>query len=109
MARTLQSRIVSGTMVLLSGSTLATILSLVYNIVIGWFLGPKNFGHATVVYSLLVLLSAVSFAFQIVTSKVVAQQSSPQTKAQIYRSLHRSAVLCGIFVAVVLEIGRAHV
>jgi len=109
MARTLQSRIVSGTMVLLSGSTLATILSLVYNIVIGWFLGPKNFGHATVVYSLLVLLSAISFAFQIVTSKVVAQQPSPQTKAQIYRSLHRSAVLCGIFVAVVLVLFRQEI
>jgi O-antigen/teichoic acid export membrane protein len=106
MARTLQSRIVSGTMVLLSGSTLATILSLAYNIIIGWFLGPKDFGHATVVYSLLVLLSAVSFAFQIVAAKVVAQQTSAETKAAVYRSFHRSAIGCGISVALVLFLFR---
>ena len=67
---------------LLSGSSLATILSLAYNIVIGWFLGPRSFGHATVVYSLLVLLSAVSFAFQIVAAKMVAQQPSAEMKAR---------------------------
>ena len=89
-------------MVLLSGSGLATILSLAYNVVIGWYLGPKSFGHATVVYSLLVLLSAISFAFQIVTAKVVAQQTSAETKADVYRYFHRSAIGCGISVALVL-------
>jgi len=93
-------------MVLLSGSSLATILSLAYNIVIGWFLGPKSFGHATVVYSLLVLLSAISFAFQIVAAKIVAQQPSAETKAEVYRSFHRSALGCGIFVALVLILFR---
>ena len=93
-------------MVLLSGSTVATILSLAYNIVIGWFLGPKSFGHATVVYSLLVLLSAISFAFQIVAAKVVAQQPSPETKAEVYLNFHRSALGCGIFVTFVLFLFR---
>ncbi len=93
-------------MVLLSGSGLATILSLAYNIVIGWFLGPKSFGHATVVYSLLVLLSAISFAFQIVAAKVVAQQPSAETKAEVYRRFHRSAIGCGISVALVLFLFR---
>jgi O-antigen/teichoic acid export membrane protein len=106
MAKTLQSRIVSGTMVLLSGSTLATVLSLAYNIAIGWFLGPKSFGHATVVYSLLVLLSAISFAFQIVAAKVVAKQPSAETKAAVYRGLHHSAIGCGISVALVLFLFR---
>ncbi len=93
-------------MVLLSGSSLATILSLAYNIVIGWFLGPKSFGHATVVYSLLVLLSAISFAFQIVAAKLVAQQASAETKAEVYRYFHRSAIGCGISVALVLFLFR---
>jgi O-antigen/teichoic acid export membrane protein len=106
MARTLQSRIVSGTVVLLSGSTVATILSLAYNVVIGWFLGPKSFGHATVVYSLLVLLSAISFAFQIVAAKMVAQQPSAETQAEVYLNFHRSALGCGIFVAFVLFLFR---
>jgi O-antigen/teichoic acid export membrane protein len=93
-------------MVLLSGSSLATILSLAYNIVIGWFLGPKSFGHATVVYSLLVLLSAISFAFQIVAAKMVAQQPSAETKAEVYRCFHRSAIGCGFSVALVLFLFR---
>ena len=93
-------------MVLLSGSGLATVLSLAYNIVIGWFLGPKSFGHATVVYSLLVLLSAISFAFQIVAAKLVAQQTSAETKAEVYRRFHRSAIGCGISVALVLFLFR---
>jgi len=91
---------------LLTGSGLATILSLAYNIVIGWYLGPKSFGHATVVYSLLVLLSAVSFAFQIVAAKVVAQQPSAEAKAEAYRCFHRSAIGCGISVALVLLLFR---
>jgi O-antigen/teichoic acid export membrane protein len=69
-------------------------------------LGPKSFGHATVVYSLLVLLSAISFAFQIVAAKVVAQQPSAEAKAEIYRCFHRSAIGCGITVAVVLFLFR---
>jgi len=93
-------------MVLLSGSGLATILSLAYNIVIGWYLGPKSFGHATVVYSLLVLLSAISFAFQIVATKVVAQQPSAELKAEVYRRFHRSAIGCGFSVALVLFLFR---
>jgi len=91
---------------LLTGSSLATILSLAYNIVIGWFLGPKSFGHATVVYSLLVLLSAISFAFQIVAAKMVAKQPSAETKAEVYRCFHRSAIGCGISVALVLFLFR---
>jgi O-antigen/teichoic acid export membrane protein len=102
MAKTLQSRIVSGSVVLLTGSGMATVLNLAYNIVIGWSLGPKGFGHATVVYSLLILLSAISFAFQIVAAKVVAQQPSAEGKAQAYRTFHRSALGCGISVALVL-------
>ena len=93
-------------MVLLIGSGLATILSLGYNVVIGWFLGPKSFGHATVVYSLLVLLSAISFAFQIVTAKVAAQQPSAETKADVYRYFHRSAIGCGFSIALVLFLFR---
>lgn len=93
-------------MVLLTGSSLATILSLAYNIVVGWFLGPKSFGHATVVYSLLVLLSAISFSFQIVAAKMVAQQPSAETKASVYRYFHHSAIGIGISVALVLFLFR---
>jgi len=98
--RSLQARIVSGSIVLLSGSGMTSVINLAYNVAIARFLGPIGFGHATVVYTLLTLLSAVTLSFQIISAKVVAQQSSLEGKAAVYRAFHRSAWACGIIVAV---------
>jgi O-antigen/teichoic acid export membrane protein len=100
--KSLQARIVSGSMVLLSGSGLTTAINLLYNVIVAQFLGPKGFGHATVVYTLLTVLSAVTLSFQIISSKLVAQQSSPEAGAAVYRGFHRIAWECGILVALVL-------
>ena len=100
--RTLQARIVSGSVVLLSGSGLTAAINLAYNLVIARYLGPKSFGHATVVYTLLTLLSAVTLSYQIVCSKIVAQQPSEEGKAAAYRMFHRSAWGCGLAVGFVL-------
>jgi O-antigen/teichoic acid export membrane protein len=99
---TLQARIVSGSVVLLSGSSLTTAISLAYNIVIARFLGPQGFGHATAVYTILTLISAVTLSFQIVSTKMVAQQDSLEGKGAAYRGLHLGAWGCGIIVALVL-------
>jgi O-antigen/teichoic acid export membrane protein len=104
--KTLQARIVSGSVVLLSGSGLTTVINLAYNLVIARYLGPKSFGHATVVYTLLTLLSAVTLSYQIVCSKIVAKQESEEGKAAAYRMFHRSAWACGIGVALVLFLFR---
>jgi O-antigen/teichoic acid export membrane protein len=100
--KTLQARIVSGSVILLSGSSLTTAINLAYNIVVARFLGPKGFGHATVVYTILTLISAVTLSFQIISAKVVAQQVSAEGKAAVYRALHRAAWGCGILVALIL-------
>jgi O-antigen/teichoic acid export membrane protein len=100
--KTLQARIVSGSVILLSGSGLTTAVNLAYNIAIARFLGPQGFGHATAVYTILTLISAVTLSFQIISAKVVAQQSSPEGKAAAYRGFHRSAWGCGILVALML-------
>lgn len=100
--KTLQARIVSGSVVLLSGSGLTSAINLAYNLVIARYLGPKSFGHATVVYTLLTLLSAVTLSYQIVCSKIVAQQQSEAGKVSAYRMFHRSAWGCGLAVALVL-------
>jgi len=101
---TLQARIVAGSIVLLSGSSLATAISLAYNIVVARFLGPLGFGHATAVYTILTLVSAVTLSFQIVSAKMVAQQDSEEKKRAVYRELHLSALGCGIVVALALLI-----
>lgn len=100
--KTLHARIVSGSLVLLSGSSLTTAINLAYNIVVARFIGPKGFGQATVVYTILTLISAVTLSFQIVSAKVLAQQRSPEDGAGAYRILHRSAWAVGIFIALLL-------
>jgi O-antigen/teichoic acid export membrane protein len=98
-AKSLQARIVSGSVVQLSGSGLVTAINLAYNIIVARYLGPGGFGHATVVYTLLTLLSAVTLAFQMASTKVIAQQRTPEGKAAAYRSFHRSSWTCGLVVA----------
>jgi O-antigen/teichoic acid export membrane protein len=97
--KTLQARIVSGSIVLLSGSGLNTAINLAYNIAVARYLGPKGFGHATVIYTILVLLSALTLAIQLIATKMVAQQSSPEAKSAIYRLFHRVSWISGVVVA----------
>ncbi len=101
-SKTLQARVLSGTFVLLSASGLATAINFAYNIAVARFLGPTAFGHATAVYTLLILISALTLSFQIVSAKVVAQQSSLEGKSAVYRGFHKSAWACGIAVALLL-------
>jgi O-antigen/teichoic acid export membrane protein len=81
---------------------MTSVINLAYNVAIARFLGPIGFGHATVVYTLLTLLSAVTLSFQIISAKVVAQQNTPEGKTAVYRAFHRAAWVCGIAVAVAL-------
>lgn len=98
--KTLQARIIQGTVVLLSGSGLTMFINLAYNVAIARFLGTRGFGHATVIYTLLTLLSAVTLAFQIVATKLVAQQPTEAARTAVYRYFHRVSWVCGILVAV---------
>ena len=104
--KTLQARIVSGSLVLLSGSGLNTAINLVYNIEIARSLGPQGFGHATVIYTILVLLSALTLSLQIIAAKMIAQQDSTSRKAAVYLLFHRASCMCGVAVAVGLVICR---
>jgi len=100
--KTLQARIVSGSIVLLSGSGLNTGINLAYNIAVARYLGPKGFGHATVIYTILVLLSAVTLSFQIIASKFIAQQELRENKTAVYRLFHRFSWGCGVLVGLLL-------
>ncbi len=101
-AKTLQARILSGSLVLLLGSGMAAAINFAYNVSVARFLGPTAFGHATAVYTLLTLISAVTLSFQIVPAKAVAQQNTAEGKAAAYRSFHVKAWMCGVGVALLL-------
>ena len=66
------------------------------------FLGPRGFGHVTVVYTILTLISAVTLSFQIISAKMVARQNTPEAKIAVYRGFHRGAWGCGLLVALIL-------
>jgi O-antigen/teichoic acid export membrane protein len=107
--RSLQARIVSGSFILLTGSGLATILNFIYNVAIARFLGPQGFGDATVVYTLLTLLSAITLSFQIVSAKIVAQQKTVDGKYAGYRGFHWGAWICGAAAALTLFALRSQI
>lgn len=87
---------------LLSGSGLTTAINLIYNVVLARFLGPQGFGHATVVYTILTLISAITLSFQIISAKSVAKQSSAETKYAVYRGFHRAAWAVGVVIGLSL-------
>ena len=104
---TLHSRLVSGSFVLLVGSGVATATNLAYNIAVARFLGPAGFGHATAVYTLLILISAVTLSLQIVSAKLVAQQSTPEGKKAVYHLFHRFGWAAGIAIGLALLLFQA--
>ena len=65
-SNTLQSRLLSGSFILLSASVLVGVMNLLYNLVVAHMLGPEGFSHATVVYTLLIVSSAVTLSVQVV-------------------------------------------
>ncbi len=81
---------------------MTSVINLLYNVIVARSLGTVGFGHATVVYTLLTLLSAVTLSFQIISAKVVAQQDSPEGKSAVYRAFHRVTWICGIVIALAL-------
>jgi O-antigen/teichoic acid export membrane protein len=102
--RSLRAAILSGSMTLLVGSGLVSIINLIYNIVIARSLGATGFGHAVSVYTLLMLLSAVTLSFQFVCSKFVAKSHSLAAKAAVYSVLHRRSWQTGAIVGTTLGI-----
>jgi O-antigen/teichoic acid export membrane protein len=98
----LRGAILSGSMTLLIGSALVSCINLVYNILIARSLGAAGFGHAVSIYTLLMLLSAVTLSFQFVCSKFVAKNTSLIAKASVYHVLHRRSWQAGAVVGATL-------
>ncbi len=98
----LRARLLSGSMIMLVSSAVVGATNLIYNIAIARLLGAAEFGHATAIYTVLMLLSSVTLAFQLVCSKFVAKNPDMSAKAAVYQSLHRRSWQVGIVVGAVL-------
>jgi O-antigen/teichoic acid export membrane protein len=99
---TLRARVLSGSMIMLVSSGLVGAMNLVYNLAIAHGLGAASFGHASAVYTVLMLLSSVTLSFQLLCSKFVAKNDYLPAKVGIYRFLHRRAWMFGIGISLLL-------
>src|SRR5947209_14218399 len=95
-ARALRQKLLGGSLTLLAGSGLVGVTNLIYNVATARLLGPSGFAHATAVYTLLMLASAITLSFQVVCAKYVASHETKEEKAAIFASLHLRAWLAGV-------------
>ncbi len=101
-SRSLRARVLSGSMVMLVSSAFVGGMNLIYNLAIAHELGADGFGHASAVYTVLMLLSSVTLSFQLLCSKFVAKNDSVPEKIAIYRYLLRKAWLYGVGIGLAL-------
>ncbi len=105
----LRARVVGGSAIMLLGSVFVGGMNLIYNFAIAHKLGAGQFGHASVTYTLLMLLSSVTLSFQLVCSKFVARSSSEVEQLAIYHHLHRRAWIYGATVGLFLAVASPEI
>jgi O-antigen/teichoic acid export membrane protein len=98
--RALRSRVLSGSVIMLVSSAIVGATNFIYNIAVARPLGAAGFAQVSAVYTLLMLLSCVTLAYQLVCSKLVAKKASNAGKAAVYRMLHRKSWQVGTLVGV---------
>jgi O-antigen/teichoic acid export membrane protein len=91
-----QSRILGGSLVMLVGSGLVSLVNFGYNVAVARLLGPGAFGHAAAAVTLLMLVSAITLAFQLVCAKLVARCATPGARSAIFSLLLRRAWMTGL-------------
>ena len=94
-AKKMRQKLLGGSLTLLAGSGLVGVTNLVYNVVTARLLGPTGFAHATAVYTLLMLASAITLSFQVVCAKYVANHETAEEKNAIFAALHLRAWIAG--------------
>lgn len=89
------AQVFNGSMIMLVGSTLVSLVNFGYNVAVARLLGPGNFSQAAAAVTLLMLVSSITLAFQLTCAKFVAKNDSPPTRAYLYRTLRRKAWYVG--------------
>ena len=81
------TRILGGSIIMLLGSGLVSVVNFGYNVAVARMLGPTAFGHAAAAVTLLMLVSAITLSFQLVCAKLVAKTDVKSERAAVYSSL----------------------
>ena len=70
-------------------------------------LGPADFSHAAAAVTILMLVSAITLAFQLVCTKLVAKEATVQGKAAVYQRLRKRAWAIGIGLGVFMVLASS--
>jgi len=70
-------------------------------------LGPSDFSHAAAAVTILMLISAVTLAFQLVCTKLVAKAASTEAKAAVFQHLMKRAWVVGIGLGVFMLLANS--
>lgn len=98
----LRSKLLGGTLTLLAGSGFVGLTNLIYNVATARLLGPSGFAHATAVYTMLMLMSAVTLSFQTVCAKYIARYATAEDRIAVFASLQQRAWAAGISIGLVI-------
>lgn len=104
--KTMRAQIVGGSLTLLAGSSLVSVTNFIYNVATARLLGPSGFAHATAVYTMLMLMSAITLSYQVVCAKYVARLKLAEERAQVFATLHHRSWITGLGIGVLLVIFR---
>ena len=88
-SRSAHAKILGGSLIMLFGSVFVSLANFGYNIGVARLLGPADFSHAAAAVTILMLISAITLAFQLVCTKLVAKSESIEAKAAVFQFLHK--------------------
>src|SRR5581483_8669165 len=96
------SKLVGGSLIMLAGSMMVSVLNFGYNIVVARMLGKELFAQAAAFVTLQLIVSAGTLSVQMVCAKFVARNATDEQKTFAYRSLLRRSWFIGISVGLVM-------
>jgi O-antigen/teichoic acid export membrane protein len=98
--------VLGGSLVMLLSMVLVNLFNFAYNVFMARTLGPAEFGHINAAVTILLIASCVSLAFQLVCTKFVVRNTSPQGQAWVFRSLLWKSWLASLLMGTALFLAR---
>jgi O-antigen/teichoic acid export membrane protein len=90
------AKILNGSIILLIGSIVVSLANFGYNVGVARMLGPSDFSHAAAAVTILMLISAITLAFQLVCTKLIARADAVEAKAAVFQQLMKRAWVIGV-------------
>ena len=93
---TSHAKILNGSIILLIGSFVVSLANFGYNIGVARLLGASDFSHAAAAVTILMLISAITLAFQLMCTKLIAKANNLEAKAAVFQHLMKRAWVIGL-------------